>query len=604
MSGPADRVSMRVLLLAPVGRDAAVARSVLQRESLHAHVCGDLVELIEGLAAGAGATVITEEALGRDDPELLLDWVVRQPPWSDLPFIVLTDGSETYARPQRLARTIAQLRNATLLERPLHSASLLSAVRSALRARRWQYQVRRQLRRLERAGLEQRALAETLEVKVGERTAALAEANRQLLAEIEERRRTEDALRQAQKMQAVGELTGGLAHDFNNMLTVVGTNLDLLRERLHDAPDLERLAEAALRGVDRAAKLTHQLLAFSRKQRLEPRRIDLNAVVAGMSDLFRRTVGDAIEIRAELAPDLHLALADPNQVETVLLNLVLNARDALSEHGAITISTRNATLEPEDGLGADAAPGSYVELAVADGGCGMSDEVLARAFEPFFTTKEVGKGSGLGLSMVYGFVRQSGGAIKLESAVGRGTSVRVLLPMATGQASPEPPRLAVMDATRCDGIPLGGRALVVEDHDAVREIAAAMLADIGYGVLEASDAQAAFDVLAADPDFDLVFTDVTMPGEMSGVDLVKIVAARWPRIAVVLTSGYAERLATSGELPAGFVFLQKPYRPANLVAAVHAALERSTATARKGSNAPARPATKETRGHERRPRPL
>lgn len=577
MDGPADPVLMRVLLLAPRGRDAEIARSLLERAALHAHVCRDLGQLTEALAEGAGVALVTEEALGRSDPEPLINWVAGQPAWSDLPFIVLARAAETYARPPHVAATIARLRNATLLERPLHSATLLSAVRSGLRARSRQYEVRGHLRQLERAAAELRAFNETLEARVAARTRALADANRRLVGAMEEHRRTEDTLRQAQKMQAVGELTGGLAHDFNNMLTVIGANLELLQARLGDAPELRRLTGAAVRGVDRAAKLTHQLLAFSRKQRLEPRRIDLNSVIGGMSDLLRRTVGESIEIRTRLAPDLHLALADPNQIEMVLLNLVLNARDALAERGAVTISTRNTTLA----AGEAAAPhealiGRYVELCVGDNGCGMPQDILARVFEPFFTTKEVGKGSGLGLSMVYGFVRQSNGQIKLESEPGKGTSVHVYLPEANGQPSLEPARAVAAPGPRAH-VGGGGRVLVVEDNDAVREVATATLADLGYAVLEAGNAAAALDLLAADPDVELVFTDMVMPGEVSGMDLARIVAERWPRTAVVLTSGYAERLTTNSELPSGLIFLHKPYRPTDLMSAVRAALEQRTA---------------------------
>ena len=571
MDGRADSVLGRVLLLAPHGRDAEVASSLLERSALQARICRELGELVGALEEGADLALVAEEALARGDPRLLLEWVAGQPPWSDLPFIILTMGGETYTRPARLATTIAQLRNATLLERPLHTATLLSAVRSGLRARSRQYEVRRHLQELERATRELRAFNETLEARVAERTRALAEANRRLIGEIEEHRRTEEALRQAQKMQAVGELTGGLAHDFNNMLTVIGANLDLLEARASGAPELRRLAEAAAHGVERAATLTHQLLAFSRKQRLDPRPIDLNAVIAGMSDLLRRTVGDSVEIRTRLSADLRPALADPNQVEMVLLNLVLNARDALAERGTVEIATRNVRLPLEGAASAHTDAPRYVELCVSDTGCGMSRDVVERAFEPFFTTKEVGKGSGLGLSMVYGFVRQSNGQIRLESEVGRGTTVRVYLPEAGSEPVVEPASSSTTLGVRAEGS-RGGTALVVEDNDAVREVAVAALVDFGYDVLEAANAAAALELLASGREFELVFTDAIMPGAMSGIDLAKTLSECRPQIAVVLTSGYAERLTTSGNLPNGTVFLNKPYRPADLLEAVRTAL--------------------------------
>jgi signal transduction histidine kinase/ActR/RegA family two-component response regulator len=534
----------------------------------------------------AGVALLAEEALVGADPKPLLDWVAHQPPWSDLPFIILLAGREASYRNSRLPSVIAEIQNATLLERPLHSATLLSAIRSGLRARSRQYQMRRHLRELERAAREVRALNETLEARVAERTSALEDANRRLVVEVDERKRIGDALRQAQKMQAVGELTGGLAHDFNNMLTVIGANLELLQLKLKDQPELRRMLSSAARGVERAAHLTHQLLAFSRKQRLEPRPTNINAVVAGMTDLLRRTLGETIELQTQLAPDLEFAYVDANQVETVLLNLVLNARDASAGHGHVVISTRNAVLAHGNGSAAGGRE-RYIELCVSDSGCGMPPEVLARVFEPFFTTKEVGKGSGLGLSMVYGFVQQSNGHIKIDSEVGRGTAIRIFLPLADAKAALEPMRTAMTPAID-DSVQGGQRVLVVEDDDGVRDVATAVLAQFGYTVLQASDATAALNIIAADPTIDLVFTDMVMPGPMSGMDLAHALAERWPRVAVLLTSGYAERLATA-RLPPGVAFLRKPYRPADVVAAIRALLARgadpSRATARPFSEA-------------------
>ncbi|MDB5408061.1 MAG: baeS, partial [Rhodospirillales bacterium] len=395
-------------------------------------------------------------------------------------------------------------------------------------------------------------------------------ANQRLLAEIEERRRTEDALRQAQKMQAVGQLTGGIAHDFNNLLTVISGNLELLQAKLDDAPRLLRLAAAAAHGVDRAAKLTQQLLAFSRKQHLDPRQIDLNQIVRGMADLLRQTAGDATQLAVHLAPEVCLALADPNQVEAALLNLVINARDAMPDGGEVTVTTASVVLDEGYAREAEMAPGAYIELAVRDTGRGMSREIASRAFEPFFTTKGVGKGSGLGLSMVYGFARQSKGHVRLESEPGRGTAVRLYLPRVVEQRVEAPAERNV--ASPHQSAVAGAKILIVEDAEEVREIAVAVLADFGFAVVEATDAASALAILARDPGISVVFSDVVMPGEMNGIDLAKAVAERWPGLRLILTSGYAERLVDSDRMPPHIAYLHKPYKPLDLVGMVRSVI--------------------------------
>jgi signal transduction histidine kinase len=572
-----DRHSHCALILAPLGRDAILARTVLERARIECTICPELGDLVTALRTGAGVAVVAEEALLRADPDPLHAWVQSQSAWSDLPFIVLTSAEDLAARNRQSAQLTDMLQNVTLLERPLQSMTLISAVRSGLRARRRQYEVRDYLADIERAAGELKALNDTLEERVHDRTRRLENANHRLLAEIEERRRTEDALRQAQKMQAVGQLTGGVAHDFNNVLTVIGANLEILHDRLTDSPKLHRLVAAASRAVDRAAKLTQQLLAFSRKQRLEPRPINLNAIIEGVDDLLRRTVGESIELTKSLPDELWPALADPNQVETVLLNLVINARDAIEGSGRIAISTRNFVADEDYASTAtDAAPGEYVEFCVADTGSGMPEEVKARAFEPFFTTKEVGKGSGLGLSMVYGFVRQSNGHVRLDSEEGHGTTVRIYLPRALQQAEqPEPrePGLPAGAAPRGDDTGIASRILVVEDNDQVREIAVSVLQDNGYTVYEAPDATRALEVLARHPDIDLVFTDLIMPGELNGIDFAKIVSERWPGLRLLVTSGYAERLVSVDRLPTETPFLTKPYRPLDLITKIRSSLD-------------------------------
>ena len=394
----------RALILAPIGRDTAVAAGVLSQVGITSRVCRDLAQLIGALDAGAGVAIVTVEALRREDLAPLTAWLDAQPAWSDFPFVLLT-GAASMAPAATGLVLMDLLRNVTLLERPVRAVTLASAVQAALRARRRQYEVEAHLLQRELTESVLRGLNETLEQRVAERTMRLEEANQRLLEEIEERQRTEDALRQAQKMQAVGQLTGGIAHDFNNVLTAISGNLELLEDGLQGSEPLRRLAAGAARGVERASKLTQQLLAFSRKQHLEPQPTDFNAIVQGMAELLARTCGETLSIVHEPATDLWAAMTDPNQLESALLNLVINARDATPAGGRITIATRNVEVDREMGLEAGLTPGFYVVLSVADTGCGMSAEIVARVFEPFFTTKPIGKGSVLGLSMVYGFVR-------------------------------------------------------------------------------------------------------------------------------------------------------------------------------------------------------
>jgi PAS domain S-box-containing protein len=385
------------------------------------------------------------------------------------------------------------------------------------------------------------------------------------LRETTERRRIEDALRQSQKMEAVGQLTGGIAHDFNNMLTVIAGNLELLEGKLSSEPRLLRLVSAAALAASRAEKLTQQLLTFSRRQQLRPQPIDFNQIIIGMDDLLHRTVGEHIEIKKQLAPELWPALADPNQIETALLNLILNARDAVSSGGRITLETSNADVGPRH---SDLAPGAYATLSVSDTGHGMSEDVLAHVFEPFFTTKEVGKGTGLGLAQVYGFIKQSSGHVKIESQVGKGTVVRLYLPRAegaVGSAGIAPIREQQYRGTET--------VLVVEDDHGVRDFAVSVLRELGYRVLEAASGDTGLDVLDHHTDIDLLFTDVVMPGLLNGADLAKAALERRPDLHVLFTSGYTTRLVEK-EWPARNVeLLRKPYRSIDLAARVRSVLD-------------------------------
>lgn len=420
------------LVLAPVGRDAAVICSMLQADGIAAQEQRSLTELLSNLAKAAVA-VIAEEALIHEDRRQLAQWIADQPSWSDFPFILLT------LRPSRNPQPdlIELLGNVTVLERPLAAASLKSAVRAGVRARARQHQTASYLDQLTN-------LTTTLELRVEDRTRQLAEANQRLTTEMAERERTEVALRQAQKMEAVGQLTGGIAHDFNNLLMTIMGNLQLLGARLKDE-SLQRYVRNAMHGAERGAKLVRQLMAFSRKQDLAPEPVDVNELAGIVSELLSRTIGTGIRIEVVAQDDLWPALADATQLELMLLNLAFNARDAMPKGGIITIETAALDRVP-DHMRGDLQPGQYVCVSVKDTGTGMSPEVLARAFDPFFTTKEPGKGTGLGLSQAYGFARQSGGAIKIESELDRGTTVCIFLPrssLPTENLSKSPP--AVMN---------------------------------------------------------------------------------------------------------------------------------------------------------------
>ena len=378
----------------------------------------------------------------------------------------------------------------------------------------------------------------------------------------------EDQLRQAQKLEAVGKLTGGLAHDFNNLLTVITSTIDILREGVADRPKLAMLAGAIDEAAERGAQLTQRLLAFSRQQPLKPSAVDVNALVDRSAAMLRRTLGDAITVEAAVARDAWPALVDPGQVEDALLNLAINARDAMPGGGRIIIETRNVTLD-EDYAAAnlDVAPGDYLALIMTDNGQGMTPAVLERVFEPFFTTKDVGRGSGLGLSMVYGFIKQSRGHIKIYREVGIGTSVKLYLPR-TGKS--------VEVAAPVRGAPLaaGGRraVLVVEDNEAVRTATSDIVQSLGYTVRVAADGVEALAILGAEP-VDILFTDIMMPSGLSGLELMKLAREVKPDLRVLLTSGYTERFMGGDTMEdLGAPLLTKPYRRQQLAEALRDAL--------------------------------
>ncbi|MBL8833038.1 MAG: PAS domain S-box protein [Rhodospirillales bacterium] len=387
------------------------------------------------------------------------------------------------------------------------------------------------------------------------------------LTDITRRKSTERQLRQAQKMEAVGNLTGGMAHDFNNLLSIVIGNVDLLLSNEALDPETAELAREALDAALRGASLTQRLLAFARRQPLQPERIEIDDLIANLARLLRRTVGEDIDLRISEGESVWPVVVDPAQLEASIVNLVNNARDAMPDGGTLSIATRNRILDEDyASLNPGVAAGDYAMIEVSDSGTGMTRETMNSIFEPFFTTKEQGKGSGLGLSMVFGFMKQSGGHIGVYSEVGVGTTFRLYLPRATsGEAN----------AARAEAAPAGGNEtiLIVEDNDALRRVAERQIGGLGYRVVVAENGPAALDALERGP-VDLVFSDIVMPGGMNGVELAKSVVARWPRTRILLTSGFPEgRKGRTASLPANFRLLAKPYRKEELARRLREALD-------------------------------
>jgi PAS domain S-box-containing protein len=404
-----------------------------------------------------------------------------------------------------------------------------------------------------------------------------AELERRVAAEVEERLKAEDALRQAQKMEAIGQLTGGVAHDFNNLLTLVIGGLDLIERQLPSQPAgpgtdrIRRARDAAMEGARRAAKLTQHLLAFARRQPLQPRSLEINRLIREISDMLRRTLGEQVELEAVLGAGLWSVEADPVQLENAILNLAVNARDAMGAGGRLTIETHNASLDDSyvAGVPEGLAPGQYVMIAVSDTGCGMTAETRQKVFEPFFTTKDVGKGTGLGLSQVYGFVRQSGGHVGIYSEPGIGTTVKIYLPR--GRSG-----LPEREETRLQPKAMSGdeRILVVEDHEDLREHIAGILADLGYDVVATADGPAAIAAIEERPDFDLLLTDVVLPGGMNGRQIATRALELRPGLKILFMTGYTQNaIVHDGRLDEGVALISKPFTYDQLGIKVRAELD-------------------------------
>nr|WP_246207821.1 ATP-binding protein [Pseudomonas karstica] len=505
-------------------------------------IASHLPMLCDELGQGAGLLIIAAEALRGVDLERLLDYLQQQPAWSDLPIVLLTHhgGSEQNAS----SHLSALLGNITLLERPFHPITLISLVTTALRGRRRQYEARDRLIDLSQSELRLQRTLETLEQQVEERTAQL--------------RNNEEALRQSQKMEAVGQLTGGIAHDFNNMLTGIIGSLELLRRRLARGrlEDLDSLIDLGVTSANRAAGLTHRLLAFSRRQSLDSKPVQINDLVNAMNELLQRSLNESIVLDVQLGGQLWIAEADPNQLESALLNLALNARDAMPDGGRLVVETRNRHLESVfTAAYGTLPPGDYVELSVSDTGYGMPENVISRVFDPFFTTKPIGQGTGLGLSMIYGFARQSGGHVTIHSEEGTGTTVSLFLPRYIGEVIADMPLSPALlpDAN------VGETVLIVEDDPAVRVLVSQVLSELGYAFVEAGDADSALPVIQSAQRIDLLISDVGLPG-MNGRQLAEMGRQIRPDLKVLFITGYAEHAAVRGGfLDQGMQLITKPF---------------------------------------------
>jgi len=390
--------------------------------------------------------------------------------------------------------------------------------------------------------------------------------------DLTERRAAEEQLRQAQKVEAIGQLTGGIAHDFNNLLTVISGNLEMLQRRLPEQANgsLQRLVNAALHGASRAAVLTHQLLAFSRRQPLDPKSVSVSTLITHMSELLRRTLPETIELETVLAGGVWNTFVDPNQLENALLNLAVNARDAMEDGGRLTIEVANVYLDEEYAASADVQPGQYVGVFVSDTGTGMAADVADKAFDPFFTTKEVGRGTGLGLSQVYGFVKQSGGHVKIYSEVGAGTTVKVYLPrLHATDTKDDAPVIPVHVPRGHDEL-----VLVVDDEPEVRKFAVDALRELGYRTIEAADGAEGLHSLGARSDIVLLFTDVGLPGGMNGRQLADEARRKWPDLKVLFTTGYArDAIIHNGRLDPGVQLITKPFTFAGLATKLRQVLD-------------------------------
>jgi signal transduction histidine kinase len=552
--------SLRALVLAPRGRDATVACSLIEQTHVSCVVCPTLGALVESLDDDVAFFLITEEAIRGADLKLLATWFAGQPAWSDLPVLLVTDHGGGPERNPIASRWLDTLGNVSFIERPFHPTTLVSVARAAVKGRRRQHETRSLLEDLREGEVQLQQANDILERRVEERTAQLQRAHDELLSQIAERERTEAKLRQVQKIESIGQLTGGVAHDFNNLLTAVIGNLELLRKRLPANQRTDRLIDGAMQGAQRGAALTQRLLAFARHQSLEPQPVDLADLVRGMGDLLRRSIGPSVEIELDLPQGLPAAYVDANQVELALLNLAVNSRDAMPTGGRLAI----ALDEVESASTRDLDAGRYLRLTVSDSGVGMDAQTLQKAIEPFFSTKEVGKGTGLGLSMIHGLAQQLKGTLRLFSTPGRGTRAELWLPIAD--------RAPAATVAESGGVATDGRRhatlLFVDDDFLISLSTTALLEDLGHTVVTASSGGEALDVLRTSKPIDMMITDYAMPG-MTGLQLAEQARSLRPGLPILLATGYADLPARATlDLPR----LNKPYQQTELAEQIEALL--------------------------------
>ena len=678
--------SRRALILAPAGRDARVAKCLLEEIDVPSHVCGSIASLVQELRTGAAFALVTDEALNGADLRDIAAWIADQPPWSDFPFLLLTERGMSLQRNPHAQRLTGVLGNVSFLERPFHAMTFASLARTAVRGRMRQYQARAAQQALAESESRYRTLTETLPqlvwtclpdgrcdylstqwleytgvrpeeqldlrwldrvVHPGDRDRVyehwmgavngqhgydiefrirrhdgtyhwfktrgaqirdaagrilywfgtctdiqdIVEAREiaargrdeletivdartaQLRAVMAERESVEAALRQSQKMEAVGQLTGGIAHDFNNLLQGIIGSLDRVQKRISQGrtTGLDPFLEGAMKSAQRAASLTHRLLAFSRRQPLDPRALNANQLIASMEDLLRRTMGEQIQIELVAAGGLWLTRCDQNLLENAVLNLSINARDAMPEGGKLTIETANTHLDAAyTTRQREVAPGQYVCLSVTDTGSGMSPDVIARAFDPFFTTKPLGQGTGLGLSMVYGFARQSEGSVGIYSELGRGTTIKLYLPRYRGNLPEDTPS---PQQNRSRAAASGEVVLIVEDDGVVRKLVVDVLSELGYWPLEAGDGRSGLEILQSEQRVDLLVTDVGLPG-VNGRQMADAARVKRPDLKVLFMTGYAENAVIAhGFLDPGMEMIIKPFAIDMLAARVSRMLQ-------------------------------
>jgi signal transduction histidine kinase len=541
----------RVLVLAPKGRDAEVIAGVVGRDGVPVHAVANCHVLTDEVVAGAAAAVIAQEAIAGQDISALALWLAAQAPWSDFPFVVLL-SRRLGKGDAEFRKTLRALGNVIVLERPLSVETLGSAVDSALRARHRQYLAREVLAERLASSEALAALNLTLESRVSERTRALSQANDQITAQLMERERTQQALAHYQKMEALGRLTGGVAHDFNNMLSIIQNSVELI-SMISSEEKVRARALTAKSACQRGAKLTSQLLSFARNQMLDLRPMSIGDLFEVVTELAKPLLGPDIEVVSHIEAGAESVIADANHLEMALLNLVINARDAMEDKGRLSLRSSRVAA-----VGALEA-GEYIRIDVSDTGPGMSPEVAAKVFEPFFTTKAVGKGTGLGLSQVYGMAQQSGGAAFVRSVEGQGATVEIWLPVAPATAPSAPAQPGDLHALARLKI------LLVEDDALVREGMAEALTSFGCEVAQAASGVEGLAALALRRP-DLLLTDYLMPG-MTGAQLAQEARRLFPDLPILVATGYADMAAIENAVGENAV-LRKPFELAELALAV------------------------------------